>query len=88
MERMTIKQEDGTYRALESVVHLEEAQYVGPLVEKLAAYENMHELVERQYKQAAEKLETLKGQGRIKSSQAQQLLTQKLTYASMLNLIE
>ncbi|MEG0374132.1 MAG: hypothetical protein RR672_00745 [Raoultibacter sp.] len=88
VERITAKQEDGTDCASESLIRVEAGDCSGPLIERLAAYENMHELIERQYTQAAEKLEALKGQGRIKSSQAQQLLAQKLTYSSMLNLIE
>lgn len=88
MERLTEKRDDGTYFVAADDVECGDGVCAGAAVERLAAYENMHELVETQYAQAAEKLETFKAQGRLKTSQAQQLLAQKLTYSSMLNLIE
>ena len=88
MERLTVKRDEGHYTASIDTIQVEGNQCSGRLVERLAAYENSREMIEQQYNQATDKLASFKSQGRLKSSQAQQLLAQKLTYASMLRLLE
>ena len=61
--------------------------WTGPAIERLAALEDAIELIKTQRAEAAEKLERLKAQGRIRSAQAQQLLSQKLMLSSMLTML-
>lgn len=87
MERMTAKREEGGFEVDASLVECGEGTCRGQAIDRLAAYEDMHEMLEVQYRKTAERLETLKAQGKLKTAQAQQLLAQKLTYSGMLGLI-
>lgn len=88
MERMTIAKKDGRYSVSTDEIECGEETCTGPAIDRLAAYEDMHEAVELQYQQAAEKLEKFKAQGNLKSTTAQTLIAQKLTFANMLGLID
>lgn len=88
MERMTIAEKDGHYSVSADEIECGEETCTGSAIDRLAAYEDMHEAVELQYQQAAEKLEKFKAQGNVKSTTAQTLIAQKLTYANMLSLID
>ncbi|MGI6104953.1 MAG: hypothetical protein ACOYD7_02020 [Raoultibacter sp.] len=88
MRRFTSKREDGSHLVVSEEIHAEKEGFAGPAIEALAAYESMYEVLVQQHKNAEEKLEQFKAQGKLKTSTAQQLLAQKLTYSSMLNLID
>lgn len=88
MERMTAKCGDGSYAvALDAIALIEEGGFAGPAVERLAAFENAAEVAQCQLARAAERLDELKAQGRLRSAAAQQLLAQKLTYSTMLHMM-
>ena len=87
MERLTRKRGDGTYVASESAVRAEADGYAGEAIERLAAFENAIEVVEAQLASIEPRLDELKARGRIRSSEAQQLLAQKLTYTSTLHMM-
>ena len=74
MERITQKRET-----------LPDGGYAGAAVERLAQYEDALELAEQQWRSASDKLDALKAQGKSRSATAQQLLAQKVTFATMLH---
>lgn len=87
MERITRKRDDGTYVAPESAVRAEADGYSGEAIERLAAFENAIEVVEAQIASIEPRLDELKARGRIRGSEAQQLLAQKLACASTLHML-
>ena len=87
MERLTDKADGGAYRAPASSVRIEDDEATGDAIDRLGAFEDAVEVVERQLADAAAKLDALKAKGRIRSAQGQQLLAQKLTYSSTLTLM-
>lgn len=88
MERFTIAAKSGCYAVSNDLIVFGDSVCTGEAIDRLAAYENMHEAIEQHYEQAAEKLEALKAQGKLKSTTAKTLLAQKITYSSMMNLID
>ncbi|MEQ3363669.1 hypothetical protein [Raoultibacter massiliensis] len=87
MERLTAKRDEGGYEVDAGLIECGEGTCRGRAIDRLAAYEDMQEMLEAQYEKTAERLEVLKAQGKLKTAQAQQLLAQKLTYSNMLGLI-
>lgn len=89
MQRITEKQPDGTYHVGPShIEQLSDTAFGGEAIERLAAMENALEVVEQQYESVSKKLEELKAKGKIRSATAQQMLAQKLTYSTMLGMME
>ncbi|MEA5019925.1 MAG: hypothetical protein VB027_06115 [Gordonibacter sp.] len=88
MDRLTIKHKDGTYTVdAAEVVCVMEGSYAGSAIERLAAFEDAIETVELQLAAVSEKLENLKARGSLRTATAQQLLAQKLTYSTLLRLM-
>lgn len=87
MERMTIKDENGNYTVAAALAVEDGGAVRGDAVDRLGAFEDAVEVVERQLADVAAKLDALKAKGRIRSAQGQQLLAQKLAYSSTLTLM-
>ncbi len=88
MERLTVKREDGTYAVdATSIEALPNGSFGGEAIARLAAYETALEQVEAQKAAAVARLEEYKAKGKLRSASAQQLLAQKLTYSTMLRLM-
>ena len=87
MERMTVKQGDGRYVVPAGCVEGVGEDAGGTAIDRLGAFEDAVELVEEQLTRTTAKLDELKARGRIRSAQGQQLLAQKLAYASTLTLM-
>ena len=86
MERITQKR-DGAAHGVDATASetLPDGGYAGAAVERLAQYEDALELAEQQWRSASDKLDALKAQGKSRSATAQQLLAQKVTFATMLH---
>ena len=54
--------------------------------EKLAAYEAMHAFVQAEYDRAVARMQALRAEGREKSATYRQMMGNKMTYQSVLNL--
>ena len=87
MERMTIKDGNGNYTVAAALAMEDGGAVRGDAIDRLGAFEDAVEVVERQLADAAAKLDALKAKGRIRSAQGQQLLAQKLAYSSTLTLM-
>lgn len=87
MERMTEKLGGGGYALPAGSVEEADGFLSGPAVDRLGAFEDAVGLVEEQLARTSAKLDELKARGRIRTAQGQQLLAQKLTYASVLSLM-
>lgn len=87
MERITAKRGLQGYAASAAAVRIEGDSAIGCAIDRLGALEDAIELLEGQLARTTEKLDELKAKGRIRSAQGQQLLAQKLTYASTLSLM-
>ena len=87
MDRMTVKGNDGGYAVAEGMATLEDGLVRGVAIDRLGAFEDAVTLIEQQLARTAAQLDELKAKGRIRSAQGQQLLAQKLTYASTLTLM-
>lgn len=87
MERMTVKDGDGNYTVAAALATADGDAVRGGAIDRLGAFEDAVEVVERQLADATAKLDALKAKGRIRSVQGQQLLAQKLAYSSTLTLM-
>lgn len=87
MERMTVKDGDGNYTVSAALAAADGDAVRGGAIDRLGAFEDAVEVVERQLADATAKLDALKAKGRICSAQGQQLLAQKLAYSSTLTLM-
>ena len=87
MERMTAKDGDGNYTVAPALAAADGAAVRGEAIDRLGAFEDAIEVVKQQLAHVTAQLEELKARGRIRSAQGQQLLAQKLTYASTLSLM-
>lgn len=87
MERITAKDEMGAYSAPAGCVQVEGGAVCGDAIDRLGAFEDAVELVERQLADVTAKLDRLKAQGKIRGAQGQQLLAQKLAFSSTLSLM-
>lgn len=74
--------------AADQVIAREDGTCTGPAIEALARYEDALELVEQQLACVAQKLDAHKQRGSLRTATAQQLLAQKLTYASILSAMD
>lgn len=88
VDRLTFRREDGSYAVAADALSAAPEGYAGNAIERLAAFENAIGVVEEQLAAVEPRLEELKAAGRIRGAQAQQLLAQKLTYTSMLHMLE
>lgn len=88
MERITTQLDDGTYFAASESIDKSDQGYSGRAIERLAAFENAYELLENKVEDLARKVDLLKAQNKINSSQGRQLVAQKITYSSMFNLLD
>lgn len=84
---MTVKDGDGNYTVAAALAAADGDAVRGDAIDRLGAFEDAVEVVERQLADAAAKLDALKAKGRILSAQGQQLLAQKLAYSSTLTLM-
>lgn len=87
MERMTFDDGNGGYIVSPSLAATDRDAVRGAAIDRLGAFEDAVEAVERQLAHVASQLDELKSKGRIRSAQGQQLLAQKLAYSSMLTLM-
>lgn len=87
MDRLTFAMGDGSHVVAADAVSAVPEGYAGVAIERLAAFEDAVEVVEAQLASIEPRLEELKARGRIRSSEAQQLLAQKLSYRSMLHMM-
>ncbi len=85
MERITQVGKEGRRKVAGPAVEaLADGGWGGAAIERLAAFEDALELVEQRKREVGERLDALKAQGRLRSSTAQQLLVQKLTFSTIL----
>ena len=61
---------------------------VGDAVERLAAYENLHEHMEKRVREIPEELAALRAQGKEKTVTFRELAAQKLTFQAWLEMAE
>lgn len=88
MERMTRKRADGAATVAAELVEVcDDGSVGGAAIERLAALEEAIEVVEKQLASTVGRLDELKAAGRARGSSAQQLLAQKVTYATLLHLM-
>lgn len=88
IKRMTEKQSDGTYLIYANMLApINENAFAGPAAERLAAFENAVEIAQNQLAATTAKIDALKASGKARGSSTQQLVAQKLTYATMLHLM-
>lgn len=85
MERYTKKQDQG-HVVSEGIEHTA-GGYQGAAIDRLAAYESLHQEVLQGYQQLSSELEELRAQGKTKSARFRELMGKKLMSAYVINLL-
>ncbi len=87
MQRYTKKQ-DQAYVAGDEGIKAVEGGYSGAAIDRLAAYESLHQDVLQNYRQLSIELEQLRAQGKMKSLRFKELMGKKLMSAHIISLLK
>lgn len=88
MPRLTAKNASGEYTASQSLVTLGEDGLTGPLVDRLAAFEDLQESVLQKQAELSEEMERLRLAGKEKSARFRECMGRKLSNSYLLSLMQ
>ena len=87
MKRITAKATDGGYMAAPGSVQACEGGWRGPAIDRLAAFEELVDALERRVREIPEELAALRAQGREKTVRARELTGEKMMAQMLLEMV-